>query len=154
MMKETWETPRIAVEKFAPNEYVSSCLTVQLECAIPGASDSQVDDGTSAVRDRSGMLHGLCGNNSTSFVSGSTGEGFETIGGVVQRDRPISGVSFGAADPASYSAGQATYGSSVSAPGTYYATWTSYDGANKTGTYHHYGRAIVSQIDSSHPNHS
>ena len=24
MMKETWETPRIAVEKFAPNEYVSS----------------------------------------------------------------------------------------------------------------------------------
>lgn len=153
-MKETWEMPRIAVEKFAPNEYVSSCLTVQLECAIPGTSDSRVDDGTSARRDSYGMLHGLCGNNSTSFVSDSTGEGFETIGGVVQRNRPISGVSFGAANPSSYSAGQPTYGSSVSGPGTYYATWTSYDGANNTGFYNHYGRAIVENIDNERPNHS
>jgi hypothetical protein len=153
-MKETWEMPRIAVEKFAPNEYVSSCLTVKLECAIPGASDSQVDDGTRTRRDSYGMLHGLCGNDSTSFVSGSTGEGFETIGGVVQRDRPISNVSFGAANPSSYSAGQPTYGSYVSGPGTYYATWTSYDGANKTGTYSHYGRAIVTNIDNARPNHS
>ena len=85
---------------------------------------------------------------------GRPNEGYETIGGVAQRNRRISGVSFGAANPSSYSAGQPTYGSSVSGPGTYYATWTSYDGANKTGTYYHYGRAVVTNIDSSHPNHS
>lgn len=33
-MKKKWETPRMYIEEFVPNEYVSSCL--YLECAIPG----------------------------------------------------------------------------------------------------------------------
>ncbi len=149
MMKETWETPRIAVEKFAPNEYVSSCLTVTLQCAIPGASPYAVDDGLDARND-----HGICGADSTSFVSDSTGAGFETVDGVIERRRPISNVSFGAANPTSYRLDMTTYGSSVSGPGTYFAKWTSTDNVNHTGSYTHYGRAIVTNIDNSHPNHS
>lgn len=153
-MKEKWEAPRIAVETFASNEYVSSCLTVQLTCAIPGRSTSLVGDGTSAVSDSFGMSHGLCGNSSTSFVSDSTGNGYETIAGVVQRNRPISNVKFGDPNPRTYSADMPAPNQTVGATGTYFATWDSTDGAQHTGTYHHYGCAVVSDIDSQHPNRS
>jgi len=122
---------------------------VTLQCAIPGASPYAVDDGTSARDD-----HGICGADSTSFVSDSTGAGFETIGGVIQRNRPIDNVRFGAANPTEYRPNMSAGSSTVSGTGTYFATWTSYDNANHTGAYNHYGRAIVTNIDNAHPNRS
>ena len=35
-MKEKWETPRIVVEKFAPNDYISSCY--QVTCITPNGN--------------------------------------------------------------------------------------------------------------------
>ena len=32
-MKKKWETPRMMIQEFAPNEYVAACYT--LVCAIP-----------------------------------------------------------------------------------------------------------------------
>lgn len=151
MMKETWETPRIAVEKFAPNEYVSSCLTVKLECAIPGTSPYAVDDGTSRVTGNDGLWHGSCGDDSEPFVI-SAGKGYETRNGHVDYNRIISNVQFGnQVSGSNYSPNYPVFGSSVDSTGTYFATWDSTDGS---GIYKHYGRAIVTRIDNEHPNHS
>lgn len=150
-MKETWETPRIAVEKFAPNEYVSSCLTVTLTCALPGSSKNQVGDGDSTVTDDNGMWHGLCGDPSVSFISDS-GSGYETSNGKIDLNRKISNIRYGdIVTSNNYKPNMPTYGSTVRSTGTYFATWDSTDGA---GIYHHYGSANVTYIDNSHPNHS
>ena len=37
-MKEKWETPRIVVEKFAPNDYISACYEVT--CITPNSNAS------------------------------------------------------------------------------------------------------------------
>lgn len=165
-MKKIYGRPSARAEAFATNETVSACLTVTLTCAIPGhkyvgdwpfESDNgahYIGDGT-ATRTYDGVDHGLCGNPSTSFINDVTSSGYETINNVAQHNRPIKNVLFGgSASNDSYVAYQNGISKTVSAPGTYFASWDSTDGAQNTGTYHHYGIANVTYINTSHPNNS
>lgn len=146
-MKKRWETPRTAVQKFEPNEYVAACYT--LVCAIPGGSATDIGDGTSTryfngtegpfgrryttwdgqrvMAD--GLAHGNCGNESTSYdVDHSIGYEHNNDGTV--KNAVISNVHIG----------------SQASGNTYFATWNSDNGT----LYTHYGFAIMD----SNQNHS
>ena len=150
MMKKNWEMPKTMVQKFEPNEYVAACYT--LVCAIPGQSATSIGDGTSSrwftdsprydqrnftrstwwgasyVR-ADGLLHGNCGNESTSYdVDHSIGYEHNndgTVKNAVISDVNIGGLAYGDA---------------------YYANWKSDNGT----VYTHYGYALMD----SNPNHS
>lgn len=151
MEKKIWSRPFALLEKFDVTEYVAACYdyTVQLECAIPGASSSAVQDGTTARHD-----HGICANVATFDVSGN--KGYEVTNGQINTLRPISNIVIGAATD-STSGFSTNIGTNTSmANGYYMATWTSTDLENGTGSYQHYGRAYVTgaiQIEG-RPNHS
>ncbi len=163
-MKKQWTRPEVMVENFVPNEYVAACYdyNVELSCAIPGTAYNKVDDygtkwNTINRNGADGKLHGLCANMSTTMkVSGSAG--YETVNGVAQKDRPITNIVIGQAckdwKNDTYSSNAGT--NSSMNDGYYHATWKSYDGANMTGAYSHYGVAHVTsaiQIEG-RPNHS
>lgn len=60
------------------------------------------------------------------------------IGNKIQKNRPIYGIK--------------NYTPEV---GEYYGViWSSDDGDKHSGTYTHYGRLIITNIDNNHPNHS
>lgn len=139
-MKKAWETPRIVIQKFEPNEYVAACYT--LVCAIPGWSATEIGDGTTTrwfTKSRTwdgsyvqadGLAHGNCGNESTSYdVDNSIGYEHNNDGTV--KNAVISNVNIG-----SHVSGN-----------TYYATWQSNNGT----LYTHYGYAL---LDANKPNHS
>ncbi len=140
IMKKAWETPRIVIQKFEPNEYVAACYT--LVCAIPGWSATEIGDGTTTrwfTKSRTwdgsyvqadGLAHGNCGNESTSYdVDNSIGYEHNNDGTV--KNAVISNVNIG-----SHVSGN-----------TYYATWQSNNGT----LYTHYGYAL---LDANKPNHS
>lgn len=146
--KKTWVSPKATLEEFTPNEYVSACVTGTIQCVYPGKSWAKGDNGvyddynhqdSGVYTDSESMKHGICGDNATISFNGNTGSGYEFVNGVAQIKRPISNIS--------YDVSQGT--------GTFYnVTWTSVDNENHSGTYHHKGRLIVTNIDSTHPNHS
>lgn len=148
-MKKMWDEPSIMVQEFMPNEYVAACVVGTIECAIPG-SDRYACDGSSPTRNfdynmswilwsgprigKDGLDHGICGNAAPISFDGSTGSGYETINGEIQRNRPIYNIE----------------GYDME-PGTYKVTWNSDSGGP---TYNHYGELNISYIDYDHPNHS
>lgn len=143
--------PMMMSEAFAPNEYISACVVGTIECAIPGR-DPYTCDGSSPTRyfnynmsqsewgwgeptiGRDRLEHGICGNPAPISFNGSTGSGYETIGGEIQRNRPIYNIS----------------GYDLE-PGIYKVTWNSDSGGPM---YNHYGELHISYIDYDHPNHS
>lgn len=154
-MKKAWETPKALVEEFEANEYVAACYT--LVCAIPGSSATGYNDGTSPTWfsdsapgsgvtpqrwtpsiswdgtyiHADGLLHGNCGNSSTSYdVNHSIGYEHNNDGTV--KRATIDNVNIG----------------NVYSGNVYYANWTSDNGYIRD--YQHYGYAIMD----SRPNHS
>jgi len=156
-MKKTWIRPKSLIENFVQNEYISSCMEISLQCAIPGNHTDRVADGTVARWGSDGLQHGICGNESTSFIASAFASGYETVNGKADKTRPISNVQLGR--PISNLNRYTTFSSTLigSTPlesattGNYYAVWDSTDGA---GTYNHYGLAKVTTVDNTHPNHS
>lgn len=143
-MKKKWEEPRILVQQFAPNEYVSACVTGTIQCMYPGNGQSNGQaiyddyngDSTGNYEDGEGLLHGICGYETPVSFNGNTASGYESINGVVQMDRFIYNIQ-------GYD----------QRPGTYDVIWTSKH--TSTGTpYHHKGRLTITSIDSDRPNHS
>lgn len=139
IMKKAWETPRIVIQKFEPNEYVAACYT--LVCAIPGWSATEIGDGTTTrwfTKSRTwdgsyvqadGLAHGNCGNESTSYdVDHNVGYEHNNDGTV--KNAVISNVHIGSN----------VFGN------RYYATWNSDNGT----MYTHYGFALMDE----NPNHS
>ena len=144
-MKKRWVEPRIAVQQFVADEYVSACITGTIQCVYPGTMHNKGDNGiyddyngaeSGWYTDSEGKLHGICGYNATISFNGDTASGFESVGGVTDRSRPIYNIT--------------GYNQSV---GTYYVTWTSKDTAANM-EYSHKGRLNVTNVDSSRPNHS
>lgn len=141
--------PMMMSEAFAPNEYISACVVGTIECAIPGR-DPYTCDGSSPIQNFNyqmnskewdgptimwdGLDHGICGNSAPISFNGSTGSGYETIGGDIQRNRPIYNIDGYTLEP-----------------GTYKVTWNSDSGGP---IYNHYGELHISYIDYDHPNHS
>lgn len=135
MEKMKWTRPEVTGELFEANEYIAACITGKIQCIYPGASPNQQDDGTNVYTDKYGSWHGLCGNDATISFNGDTASGFEVSNGKVDRSRPIYSIS-------GYSQTTGIYQN---------VTWDSTDGK---GVYHHKGRLVITQIDSTHPNHS
>lgn len=145
MNKEVWVRPIANVQQFVANEYVAACITGVIQCAYPG--DGKTNGLTNKFDDYNGEAsgwwyenqnqpHGLCGYNAPISFNDDTASGFETINGVVQRNRVISNVS-------GYTAAVGTY---------YNVSWISND--NGGADYHHVGRLEITNIDNEHPNHS
>lgn len=144
-MKRTYETPMALAEEFAPNEYVSACVTGTIQCAYPG--NGRTNGQTNVFDDYNGrqsgwykdsydMLHGICGNNATISFNGETGSGYEFVNGRPASNRPIYNIE-------GYQLEEGTY---------YNVTWNSkVDNSNE---YHHVGRLIITNIDNDHPNRS
>ena len=151
-MKASYERPMMFVQNFVPNEYVAACYT--LVCAIPGSSATMIGDGTTPrwfiernnpnkrpstgsiwwggnYVEADGLLHGNCGNESTSYdVDNEIGYEHNNDGTV--KNAIISEVDIGSL----------AYGNA------YYATWKSDNGYQDP--YVHYGYALMN----SNPNHS
>lgn len=133
-------------------------MEISLQCAIPGSHTDRVADGTDARWGSDGLQHGICGNESTSFIASAFASGYETVNGKADKTRPISNVQLGNSisdlDPNTTIFSSSLYGSTPlesAKPGSYYAIWDSTDGAD---IYHHYGLAKVTTVDNTHPNHS
>lgn len=160
MTKRIYNKPQASEEIFMSNEYVAACYdyNCKVVCALPGSSTSKISDGTSMKQDSDKQWHGLCGNWSSEFMVNGVAGGYETVDGVVDRNRPITNIQIGA----EVSSGTTTgFGTSIGSQGElknggwYKATWTSTDG--KTGYYHHYGcLQITSEVIQipGRPNHS
>lgn len=150
-MKRAYETPMAWAEEFAPNEYVSACITGTIQCAYPGnglpakwggtnGKTDEFDDYNGQesgwYKDSYGMLHGICGNDAKISFNGDTASGYEYVNGKPAANRPISNIR--------------GYEPKV---GTYYnVTWTSQ--VDNSDVYHHIGRLVITNIDNAHPNHS
>lgn len=152
--RKCYERPMMFVQNFVPNEYVAACVTGTIQCAIPGSSPYQCNDGTSAKNfdwwvyrgldqnwngptiQSDGLDHGICGETTSITFSDSdgSGSGFEMNHGVLDRSRPIYNIS----------------GYDLST-GTYSVTWKSNNGYSE---YNHYGILTIENIDNTHPNHS
>lgn len=152
MEKRNYVKPLLNSEEFVPQTYVAACydFTAHLMCAIPGTSESQVNDGTDARNN-----HGLCANEAVVDIKGSTG--YEVSNGKINYSRPISGLTIGAeiVDGGSFSSDIGS-NSGLENGKNYYAKWTSTDNENHTGSYSHYGQAYVTGVMEipGRPNHS
>lgn len=142
-MKKVYEHPKVIVEEFTPNEYVAACITGTIQCMYPGNGETngqeKYDDYNGEksgwFTDSSGMIHGICGNDASISFNDKKAEGYETIGGEIQKNRRIFGIS--------------GYEQEV---GTYTVTWNSQ--VDNSDIYTHQGRLIITNIDNNHPNHS
>lgn len=164
-MKLQWETPRIEVEAFEANEYVSSCVTANsgaLYCAIPGYSFNYVQDGLTAKYGPDGHLHGqTCATNCSisdlangvAMENGANGHvisniqvGSQVNGLTTQIYNSQDGFVLGTFDPSVVTDADATY--------YFKATWTSYDDAKLR--YDHFGIAALvgAWLDAGNPNRS
>ncbi|MGN0275088.1 MAG: hypothetical protein ACI4DT_10015 [Chordicoccus sp.] len=73
-MKEKWESPRIKVETFAPNDYVSACWGVA--CDVDLANAYETSNGFTNVSHRSDH----CGNASNQYLQDTNNDGtFDTM---------------------------------------------------------------------------
>ena len=136
-MKNTWGSPRIVVEQFAPNEYVAACF--QLACNVwqPGGSDEiPTYDGHGANRvENNTHSANACGSAANQYITDNNGT-------ITVRE---------------YSSDQGWLDCEILSPtsGTIsvgdYVSWNTYSGDGKR-TWHHHG--VASAADSSHPNRS
>lgn len=64
-MLEKWETPRVTIQEFEPNEYVAACWGV--ECDINWANQYEIDHGGDYWK---GVNHDIahCGNSSNQVI--------------------------------------------------------------------------------------
>lgn len=114
-MKKKWETPRMYIEEFAPNEYVSSCL--YLECAIPGQDPFKGNDGQIPKRvfdfeiglwgEIAGIRpdyqeHYRCGGRGTTTYCTETNRGFWWTDGKIDRSVTVSDFQMGGTNPADW----------------------------------------------------
>lgn len=146
-MKKEYVTPTMVGERFSADEYVAACITGVIQCAYPGNGSTngninEYDDYNGQqsgwYTDGSGKQHGLCGNNADISFNGDTGTGYEVVNGKVSKNRPIYNIS-------GYEPVVGTYNG---------VTWNSDDGDKHSGTYTHYGRLKITNIDNNRPNHS
>lgn len=136
-MKKKWETPRMYIEEFAPNEYVSVCL--YLECAIPGDSPYECYDGQIPKRifnfdigswggieiSPDGQEHYRCGLRTTSTYDAERNKGFWWTDGKIDRSVTVSDVHINSKD------------------GRNYVTWKTTD--QNGVVYQHYGYGYVAE---------
>lgn len=138
-MKKEWIEPEILVQEFTANEYVAACIVGNIQCALPGKSSTEQDDGTTPIytEPKTRLQHGLCGEAAPISFDSETASGYEVINGVKQMNRPIYNI----------------FGYELE-PGTYTnVTWNSTDNGGKD-VYSHTGRLVITNIDESRPNHS
>ena len=152
MEKKTYSRPVLEFEQFLPNYYCAACITgVRMQCAIPGTSDTKVNDGTTARRGANGNTHGICANPVE--VNIDLGTGTEISHSTVkphafhsfQLGEKVSG------ENASIS-GYDEIGTANYDTGWHKAHWISED--DDELVYYHYGLVNVTQIDPTHPYHS
>lgn len=142
-MKKVWEAPKIEIQRFQANEYVSACIQGRLQCKYPGNGHT---NGQNIYDDYNGeesgwymddyhMWHGICGYDTAISFNGDTASGYESINGVVQTNRVISNIQ-------GYEQKE----------GTYNVTWQSQ--VDNSDIYHHIGRLIITLVDPTRANHS
>lgn len=143
-MKKVWEAPKIEIQRFQANEYVSACIQGRLQCMYPGNGqtngqeiyDDYNNDQSGWYKDSHNMLHGICGNDAAVSFNGDTAKGYESVDGVAQTNRVIFDIE--------------GYKQEV---GTYYnVTWKSQ--VDNSDIYHHIGRLIITLVDPTRANHS
>ncbi|MGN0313321.1 MAG: hypothetical protein ACI4EG_00870 [Fusicatenibacter sp.] len=138
-MRKRWEEPQILVQEFIANEYIAACVVGNIQCALPGRSSTEQDDGTTPIytEPKTHLQHGLCGETAPISFDSDTASGYEVINGVKQTNRPIYDISGYTLEP-----------------GTYLnVTWKSTDNGGKD-EYSHTGRLVITNIDENRPNHS
>lgn len=118
-IKKKWETPRMYIEEFAPNEYVSHCM--YLECAIPGKDPFKGNDYTGSRLfdfqveswgEITGISpdyqeHGGCAIDTRTTWNPETGRGFGWTfisgkGDVINRDVQVYDFQMGGTNPADW----------------------------------------------------
>jgi hypothetical protein len=141
-MKEKWIEPKVLVQKFVANEYVSACVVGTVQCIYP--NDPEIYDSwhmgqRKYKEERTGYEHGICGNVAYVTFNESTGSGYEANAqGVPYPNRVIS------IPPCDYPVKEG-----------YYLQWTSKDNDDPLKlVYTHYGRLKVQYTDKDCPNHS
>lgn len=155
---KTWVTPRASVQSFVPNDHVAMCYAakINLECAIPGWSDSQIGDYWYTDSDHKfgddKLLHGSCGTQSGDFdMAGNVG--YEYFDGEIDTNRPIKDVLLGSAytsgslsmDIGTVQTNQSLWEAYDNGSTKFKATWTSTND-NWKSTYIHYGVATIKEM--------
>lgn len=137
-MKNTWGSPRIVVEQFAPNEYVAACF--QLACSVWSDNNGHDSDPT---YDRGGEnnthAQNACGNAANQYITDNNG-----MITVKEYSSDLGWLDCNITYPTS----------GTIAVGTY-VTWETYtydSNGRVSRTWHHHG--VASASDSSHPNRS
>lgn len=134
-----WTDPKVLAQRFVVNDFVSACIEGKIQCRLPGKSSNEYNDGTNTYVDGEKKWHGICGNDAYIVFDGTTGHGFEVVGGRIDYSRPIY-------DIEGFSPIEGTY---------YDVTWTSRnDHAQDHGEYHHIGKLEITRIIEDRPNHS
>lgn len=101
-MKKKWESPKMCIERFAPNEYVSTCL--YLACAIPGENPDDNNDGQAprlfdfTIESWGGLtgispdnqVHSECGLRGKTTYCEETNRGFWWTNGEINRSVTVS----------------------------------------------------------------
>ncbi len=139
-MNKKWEIPRISIEQFTANEYVSLCYsgTIVLDCTLMDNSNLHEpgNRNNKYYYERNGKLHqsDQCGKPASITFNGYTGKETGT------NAAPISNVVI---------TGAIINADGVIQNGTYYnCTWDSTLSGNQwwSGVYHHVGTATVSNV--------
>ena len=140
-MKAKWETPRIKVETFAPNDYVSACWGVA--CDVTAANQYEKTIGT---YNPVNLFHDAynCGQASNQYIQDKNGDG--TIDTMTETGTK----GLGNLKCTLYTDGTYTTKESYSSvqPGSY-IYWTT---SASSRTWHHQGRAVATET--AHPNRS
>lgn len=156
-MKETWTAPRVSVQQFRANEYVSACIVGKVACELPGASSTalEFDSNGHAYYDgniyhthlghKDDAWHGLCANEADISFNPETGvgSGNETQynnGSFTAVDNRVIKVTGG-----SYNANELNVWQPIS--------WES-SNDNWKSSYSHEGFIKISYVDTNRPNHS
>ena len=140
-MRAKWETPRIKVETFAPNDYVSACWGVA--CNVTAANQYETSIGK---YDPTNLFHDAnnCGQASNQYIQDKNGDG--TIDTMTETGtKGLGNLKCTLYTDGTYTT-QESYGSVH--PGDY-IYWTTSAGSR---TWHHQGQAVATET--AHPNRS
>lgn len=144
-MLEKWETPRVTIQEFEPNEYVAACYNIK--CNVDAANsvekgwmlnrwESNYDNGQSHAADR-------CGSFGSYYVIDDNEDG--SFDRMIEISPDLGELSCSLYKNASYN----TPGNWNSIQSGSYIYWTTSSGNR---TWHHQGS--VAYQDTSHPNRS
>lgn len=149
-MLEKWETPRVTIQEFEPNEYVAACYSVV--CSTDAANSVEKgwriwSDGWTNNYD-AGQTHSptACGALGNYYATDDNGDGLIDSLTEYSRDQGPLSCTLYTDESYRYTAGWGTVNVSS---GTIYWQTSSQDG---TRTWHHQGTVQVA--DASHPNRS